>query len=83
MPSLKIFALSLLFHTYKILYISNYIKYSKGLASPRRPSYSSGLLSLGSLSQDASPFEYFMVKCKLAIGGLKTIEKDNQAIRKD
>jgi hypothetical protein len=83
MPSLKIFALSLLFHTYKILYISNYIKYSKGLASPPRSLPLVGGRRFTSLRWDASPFEYFMVKCKLAIGGLKAIEKDNRATRKD
>ena len=83
MPSLKIFALSLLFHTYKILYISNYIKYSKGLASLRSSLPLVGTHRFASLRWDASPFEYFMVKCKLAIGRLKAIAKNNQATRKD
>lgn len=83
MPSSKIFALSLLFHTYKMLYISNYIKYLKGLASPPRSLPLVGGRRSVELRWDASPFRYFMAKCKLAIGRLKAIEKNNQSTRKN
>ena len=83
MPSSKIFALSLLFHTYKILYISNYIKYTKGREPVPifRPLV--GGHRFTPLRSGSRPFVYFMANCKLAIGSLKAIEKINRSTRKN
>jgi len=70
------FAFLFLFRTFKKLFIIVYYKYLKGRASPRRPSYSSGLLSLGSLGQDARPFKYLWLSAIWLSGGLKAMREE-------
>jgi hypothetical protein len=82
MSSSKIFALSLLFHTYKVFIISNYYKYPKGLASPPRSLPLVGGRRFTSLRWDASPFVSSWPKAICLVGGPKAMREEKSVNKK-